>query len=173
MTEPEVLQKVHQFLKAGSHSPSSTHLLYTDAHPTLTGIRQLKPFQRVSLNLGGYMVHPDLVGQLSDGETLLAVEAKGTSNITKGLAQAQYYQEGFHISCFAAASTAIGDWTLDFARQHNLGLLSVSDSVQIAHWPVPRAPRMDACQAIRKQLDLARQVSHQAYVYNLPTHYLV
>ena len=54
MTEPEVVQRVHQFLKAGSHAPSSTHLLYTDAHPTLTDIRQLKPFQRVSLNLGGY-----------------------------------------------------------------------------------------------------------------------
>ena len=83
MTEPEVLQKVHRFLREGRlpsdaargasgarAEPSPTadlSRLYTDAHGTLVGLADLKPFQRLSLDLGDRVVHPDLVGQFADG----------------------------------------------------------------------------------------------------------
>ena len=92
MTEPEVLKKVHRFLRdgrlrsspgdsvtEGEREPRKSRFsrLYTDAHATLVDIPKLKPFQRFALDLGDRIVHPDLVGQFADGETLLAVEGKG------------------------------------------------------------------------------------------------
>ena len=192
MTEPEVLQKVHRFLRegrlpsdaargasgagAGAEPWPTTDLsrLYTDAHGTLVGLADLKPFQRFSLDLGDRVVHPDLVGQFADGETLLAVEGKGDRGLTKGLAQAQQYQEAFHLSFLAADAAAIGSSVERFARRQNLGLLGVSDEVRVLHAPRPRQPWKRPWQSIRSQMALAGEVAgHNTFLYNLPTHYLV
>ena len=102
MTEPEVLQKVHRFLREGrlpsdiargalgaGAKPSPTtgqSRLYTDAHGTLVGLADLKPFQRFSLDLGDRVVHPDLVGQFAGGwiqvvcKRILSSASSTTSN---------------------------------------------------------------------------------------------
>jgi len=80
-------------------------------------IPELKPFQRFALDLGDRIIHPDLVGQFADGETLLAVEGKGAGGLTKGLTQALQYKEGFHLSFLAASTAAIGLSVERFARR--------------------------------------------------------
>lgn len=87
MDETKVLIKTHQFLKSQHLSQQSVVRLYTDAHSTLLGHKVLEPFQRFTLDMGDFVLHPDLVGQLDDGETIFAVEAKGETDLVKGLAQ--------------------------------------------------------------------------------------
>ena len=98
MLEAEVVQKTHQFLKSRSLADQSVLRLYTDAHTTLLPHKTLSPFQRFTLDLGDFVMHPDLVGQLTDGETIFAIEAKGGDDLIKGLAQAEMYQAGFHFN---------------------------------------------------------------------------
>lgn len=86
MTESEVVRRTHQFLKHQTFHHQSVVRLYTDAHATLLSDKGLQPFQRFFLDLGDMVLHPDMVGQLSDGECVFAVEAKGTSDMLKGLA---------------------------------------------------------------------------------------
>ncbi|MGA0197911.1 MAG: hypothetical protein ACO3NK_02095, partial [Prochlorotrichaceae cyanobacterium] len=92
----------------------------------------LKPFQRFTLDLEDFVLHPDLVGQFSDGETLFAIEAKGSTDIIKGLSQAEMYQAGFHYSFLAADAGGLTSSHIKFARRKNIGILAVSDSVTIA-----------------------------------------
>jgi hypothetical protein len=120
------------------------------------------------------VVHPDLVGQLADGETVLAVEAKGSDHLLTGLAQAELYQQGFHLSFLAATAAAWTTTLVDWGRKKNVGILSVADSVTCLHWPYSQMPRRDPYQFITRQLDTVIQVSMgQTFSYNLPTHYLV
>ncbi len=51
--------------------------LFTDPHPTLTGHADLRPFQRFAIATDGMLLHPDLLAQEADGESLIAIEAKG------------------------------------------------------------------------------------------------
>lgn len=172
MQEPQVVQRVHRFLQQFEREGEEITRLYTDAHHTLVGIDRLRPFQRFRLDLGNRVVHPDLVGQLNDGETLLAVEAK-EENVTKGLAQAQHYQEGFHLSFLAADRTALGRSTLRLARRQRIGLIGVKEDIEIVHWPLPRQPWRDPARSIRRQMEAAGEaIGHRTFLYNLPTHYL-
>lgn len=174
MNELEVVRRAHRFLEKHEIQDHRVAQLYTDAHHTLLGKDELRPFQRFTLELGDRVVHPDLVAQLDDGETLLAIEAKGTSGLTRGLAQAQQYQEGFHLSVLASDATAMGSSVERFARRQNVGLLAVQDTVRIVHWPLPKQPWRDPARSIRRQMEAAGQVSsHNTFLYNLPTHYLV
>ena len=68
--EAEVVQKTHQFLKSHPLADQSVLRLYTDAHTTLLPHKTLSPFQRLTLDLGDFVMHPDLVGQLTDGATI-------------------------------------------------------------------------------------------------------
>src|ERR1051326_6886152 len=102
MNEQAVLIKTHEFIKAQGLCRQSVMKLFTDAHSSLLKTDELKPFQRFTLDLGDMVLHPDLVGQLDDGESIFAVEAKGDSDLLKGIAQAEMYQFGFHYSFLAA-----------------------------------------------------------------------
>ena len=89
MKEEEVVLKTHQFLKSKGLGQQPLVRVYTDAHSTLLRYKELQPFQRFTLDLGDFVLHPDLVGQLGDGESIFAIEAKGSSDLIKGLAQAE------------------------------------------------------------------------------------
>jgi hypothetical protein len=174
MTEAEVVRKTHQFLKNETIHLQSVMRLYTDAHATLLADKSLQPFQRFFLDLGDMVLHPDLVGQLSDGECVFAVEAKGTGDMLKGLTQAEFYQTGFHLSFLAAHSSAWTETLVGFARRKNLGVISVGEDVVFPFVPEPGMPWREPFQRVFRQLETAIQVSgRQTYLFNLPTHYLV
>jgi hypothetical protein len=173
VTEVEVLLRTHRFLREEGLGQRAVSRLFTDAHHTLLPHRALAPFQRFSLTLGDVVAHPDLVGQLDDGETLVAVEAKGSTDLLRGLAQAEWYQQGFHLAFFAAEATALGDPMVNFARRKNVGVVPVGDEVRVAHLPAAQLPLREAARPIADQFETVVQlISPQAFVYNLPTHYL-
>jgi hypothetical protein len=172
--EQNVILKTHRFLNSGQLIEQSISRLFTDAHSSLLDHKALQPFQRFTLDLGDFVLHPDLVGQLSDGETLFAVEAKGNTDIIKGLAQAEMYQAGFHYSFLAAEATALTSSHIKFARRKNIGIIAVSDTVTIAHTPEAQMPFRDPYRFIARQMETVVQVATgQTFYYNAPTHYLV
>lgn len=176
LTETEVLLKTHHFLKSGHLANQAISRLYTDAHPTLIDHKLLDPFQRFTLDLGDFVLHPDLVGQLADGETLFAVEAKGSdrTDLIKGLAQAEMYQVGFHYSFLAAGASSLTNSHVQFARRKNLGIIAVSDTVNLIHMPEAQMPLREAFRFVARQMETVIQVSTgDTFYYNAPTHYLV
>lgn len=173
MTEPEVTRKVYRFLRSGALWDHDVIRLFSDAHPSLLSHKDLRPFQRFTLDVGDFVVHPDLVGQLDDGETVFAIEAKGTGDLLKGLTQAELYQIGFHYSFLAADAGSLGDTLLRVARQKNVGVLAVGDDVKVAHLSEARRPWREAFRSIARQMETVVQVTEQqTFQYNLPTHYL-
>lgn len=173
MNEQEVLLKTHNFFKSHYFNQQNVARLYTDVHSTLLPYKELAPFQRFTLDLGDFVMHPDLVGQLNDGETIFAVEVKGETDLLRGLAQAEMYQLGFHYSFLAADVTAWGTSLVDFAKQKNVGVLAISDSVSVAHLPKARMPLRDTFQFITRQMESVIQVSQGlTFDFNIPTHYL-
>lgn len=174
MNEQEVLLKTHKFFKLQHLNNQSVVRLFTDAHSTLLPYKELAPFQRFTLDLGDFVMHPDLVGQLSDGETIFAVETKGDTDLLRGLAQAEMYQVGFHYTFLAADAKALGTSLVDFARRKNVGIVAVSDSVTIGHLPEVHMPLRNAFKFILRQMESVIQVSRgQTFEFNIPTHYLV
>lgn len=108
MTEPAVVERARSFLTSASLSDGGSVLhLFTDAHHTLLEHGGLAPYQRITLEVGEAARNPDLVGQLDDGESILAIEAKGTGDLLKGAAQAETYQDGVHYSFLAAPAERI------------------------------------------------------------------
>jgi hypothetical protein len=145
--------------------------MYTDAHPTLLADASLRPFQRFTLTLDGFSVHPDLVGRLDDGETTFAIEAKGRDELLTGLAQAASYRLGFHLVLLAAAA-AIAPDVVTLARQIHVGVLAVTPStVTILDLPPPHLPRLVHARAVQQQFATSRAVE-TTFTYNAPTHYL-
>ena len=174
MTEPAVVERIRSFLQT-TDLPDGGSLLhvFTDAHHTLLDHGGLGPYQRFTLEVGGTARHPDLVGQLDDGESILAVEAKGTGDLLKGETQAETYQDGFQYSFLAAPTERIGPSTESRLRDKNIGLLAVSEDVRPLVWPRARQPWRDPYQSIRRQLDTGvRAQEWSTFTYNLPTHYL-
>lgn len=145
--------------------------LYTDAHPTLLGDAALRPFQRFTLAFDSFVVHPDLVGRLNDGETTFAIEAKGSRDLIAGIAQAQIYRNGFHLVLFASAGTPSRD-LVTLARQHDVGVLAVfPERADVIDLPPAHLPQLRHAERIRKQFVTSDTLSRQ-FVFNLPTHYL-
>lgn len=171
LAEPDVVEHVHAFLKQ-----RSVARLYTDSHDSLQGRAALEPYQRFTIDLGEFVVHPDLVALEADGETLLAIEAKGSGyrDAFTGLTQAELYQVAFHRTYLAADAGSIPERLKAFARLKNVGLLAVGDTVQVVYEPDARLPLREAHRAIVRQLDITGEVADRlAFTYNLPTHYLV
>ncbi len=174
MNEPNVLLKTHRFLRhvEGLWGQRVTRL-YTDAHNTLLPYKVLAPFQRFTLEVGDFVVHPDLVGQLSDGETVFAIEAKGEIDLLKGLAQAEMYQTGFHFAFLAADAAALREGLIAFARRKNVGILAVGEDVTVVHLPDAHMPLLTTFRAIARQMDGVIQIADsETFTYNIPTHYL-
>lgn len=126
--------------------------IYTDAHPSLLGNKKLDPFQRFTLQFDTFAVHPDLVGRLDDGETLFAIEAKGTSDWLKGMAQAEVYRQGFHAAILAVAGSPSTD-VQAFARQRGIGMLAVHPQhVEVVEPPPLHLPKFQLARSIVDQL---------------------
>jgi hypothetical protein len=173
MTEADVLVKTHQFLNSQQLANQPVVQLYTDVHGTLLGNTALKPFQRFYLDMGGFILHPDLVGRLGDGETIFAIEGKGDRDMIKGLAQAEMYQTGFHYSFLAAKAHKWVPSLVQFARRKNIGVIAVDDDVTIVHTPEAHMPLRDAFQFVSRQMETVVQVTQsETFYYNAATHYL-
>lgn len=174
MTETEVLLKTHKFLKNTRLWNHSVVRLFTDAHSTLLPYKALNPFQRFTLNMGEFVLHPDLVGQLGDGETIFAVEGKGETDLLKGIAQAEMYQLGFHCAFIAADADALGTRLVEYARDKEIGVILVSDEARLIELPKIRMPLRDNFHFVARQLESTIQIGvKNVFTYNIPTHYLV
>jgi len=64
--EAKVIQKNHQFFKSHSLADQSVSRLHLDDHTTLLPHKTFSPCQSFTLALGDFVMHPDLVGQLTD-----------------------------------------------------------------------------------------------------------
>jgi hypothetical protein len=173
VNELEVVKKAHKFLKKNRLFEQTFSRIFTDPHPTLVNESVLKPFQRFTIDMKDFAAHPDIVGQLTDGETLIAVEAKGETDLLKGLAQAELYQVAFHGTLLAADSAKLNPSFVEYARQKGVGVLSVGDGVSLTHPPELRMPRRNTYRFVARQLESTIQVtSGNTFALNIPTHYL-
>lgn len=171
MQEIDVIRATRRFLQQRGLMGSSVLDLFTDAHPTLLGAADLRPFQRFTLAFDGFAVHPDLVCRLADGESLVAVEAKGGDDLLRGIAQAELYRRGFHLVLLASAGRPPAE-LLALARQRSVGVLAVlPDRVELLDLPPPHMPLLRHAERIRRQLALNVALVSPFY-FNLPTHYL-
>lgn len=172
MQEIEVIRATRRFLKKhGLLGVSVLEPLFTDAHPSLLGATDLRPFQRFTLAFDGFAVHPDLVGRLADGESLVAIEAKGTSDFLRGIAQAELYRRGFHVVLLACAGRPPQE-LLILARQRSVGVLAVfPDQVEVLYLPPAHLPQLRHAERIRRQFAVNVALISPFY-FNLPTHYL-
>lgn len=176
MTEPEVVYRVRRFLNEHGLLGRDVSQAFTDAHPSLTGDPRLRPFQRFALDASGQTVHPDIVGLLDDGQSLFAVEAKGTAGLVAGVHQAALYAPSVHTAWLAAPATALARYpaTITEARARGVGVLSVGDrEVAVVLDPVERLPTLTGARGVRAAFSVAAQFSAaDTYPYNHPTHYL-
>lgn len=172
MQEIEVIRATRRFLKKhGLLGVSVLEPLFTDAHPSLLGATDLRPFQRFTLAFDGFAVHPDLVVRLADGESLVAIEAKGSSDFLRGIAQAELYRRGFHIALLACAGRPPQE-LLTLARQRSVGVLAVlPDRVELLDLPPAHLPQLRHAERVRRQFAVNVALTSPFY-FNLPTHYL-
>jgi hypothetical protein len=169
--EIDVIRATRRFLQQRGLMGSSVLDLFTDAHPTLLGAADLRPFQRFTLAFDGFAVHPDLVCRLADGESLVAVEAKGGGDLLRGIAQAELYRRGFHLALLASAGRPPAE-LLALARQRAVGVLAVyPDWAELLDLPPAHMPQLRHAERIRRQLALNVALVSPFY-FNLPTHYL-
>jgi hypothetical protein len=171
MREPEVVQATHAFLNTHGIGGHAVLNLFTDSHSSLVPHAGLAPFQQFTLDLEGMTLHPDLVGRLTDGETMFAVEAKGEEDLLQGLAQAAAYRFGFHRSFLAIGVDPPGDlYTL--ARQQQVGLIVARPTgVMILEVPPPHLPRLAPATNVARQFS-ASVALRVSFMLNMPTHYL-
>ena len=172
MKESDVLIKTHQFFKSQSLGRNRAIRLYTDVHASLLPHKVLKPFQRFTLDMGDFVLHPDIVGQLDDGETVFAIEGKGSDDLLKGLAQAEMYQVGFHQTFLAADAGSWGSRLIDYAKGKNVGVIAVDAKVEVVYCPEARMPFRDAFRFVARQMESVIHTQAQTFQYNVPTHYL-
>lgn len=174
MQEPEVVQKVHKHLRLRGIGGAPVVRLFTDPHPTLTGLKDLKPFQRFGVGWGPGVVHPDLLGQHDDGDSLVAVEAKGAgANLLTGLSQAEVYQRGVQRSFLAAPVDMLHSDLVELAKSRGVGILSVAEHVHELFVPSERRPFNAEYRALRADIGDAVWINEGgSFSLNLPSHYL-
>ena len=140
MRELDVVRQTRSFLLQQGLAGRRVVDIYTDAHPTLISDASLRPFQRFTLALEGFTVHPDLVGRLDDGETTFAIEAKGEDDHLRGLAQASCYRFGFHLVFLVGAGRPPID-LVTLARQQHVGVLAAyRDRIDVLEIPPALQP---------------------------------
>jgi hypothetical protein len=171
MQEIDVVRQTKIFLQRHGLLGKQITDLYTDAHPSLLIDAKLEPFQRFTLQFDSFAIHPDLVGRLDDGGTTFAVEAKGTDDWLKGIAQADTYRQGFHASILAVAGTPSGDM-VSFARQRGIGIIVVrSQGTEVLEQPPLHLPKLDFAESIHRQFS-ASDTRFSQFLFSFPTHYL-
>lgn len=111
------------------------------------------------------------VCRLADGETLVAVEAKGGADLLRGIAQAELYRRGFHLALLACAGRPPQE-LLTLARQRSVGVLAVMpDVVELLDLPPAHLPQLRHAERIRRQLAVNVALV-SPFTFNVPTHYL-
>lgn len=171
MQEIDVVRQARQFLQRQGLLGRHVLDLYTDAHPSLLLDPRLEPFQRFTLQFDSFATHPDLVGRLDDGGTTFAVEAKGSDDWLKGIAQADTYRQGFHAALIALAGSPSADMRA-FARQRGVGIIVARPAgAELLEAPPLHLPQLRLAEHIRSQFAASSTLLRQFY-YNLPTHYL-
>lgn len=171
MQEIDVVRKTKDFIERHGLFGKRVVDLYTDAHPSLLVDQKLAPFQRFTLQFDTFATHPDLVGRLDHGGVTFAVEAKGTDDWLKGIAQADMYRQGFNASMIAVAGIP-SENLVSFARQHGIGVIAVqSQGVEVLELPPLHLPQLELAESIHKQFSASNTLLRQFY-YNFPTHYL-
>ncbi|GGR69291.1 hypothetical protein GCM10008959_34150 [Deinococcus seoulensis] len=173
MNEVDVIRSLYDSVKSGRLHGLASEDVYIDYHPSLSSIFAGRDVQRFSLPLQGFTVHPDVVGRLSDGDSLYAVEAKGSHDILKGIAQAEVYQYGFHAVFYAIPRSSLSPVVIELTRRKNIGLICVDSECEMVHHPVSTNPEKSYSDRVRRQFNAAVSVkSSNSFLYNLPTHYL-
>lgn len=100
--------------------------LWIDDHPTLKCLPSEK-YPRHYLTIGRYI--PDLVGFDPNGKTV-AIEAKGSKNMHRGIGQTIYYSLGAEKVYFAAEKSLIQEAKF-LALRYNFGLIDPEDKTVI------------------------------------------
>jgi hypothetical protein len=104
------------------------------------------------------------------------VEAKGSTDLLQGVAQAGRYARAFHRVFLAADARACNAAVLAEARRKDIGVLVVDDAmvqspvVKIAHVATPRQPFWVPFESIQMQFGGIEWAHHRTVHYNLPTH---
>jgi hypothetical protein len=69
-----------------------------------------------------------------------AVKAKGDGDLLRGIAQAELYQLRFHCLFLAVDVSVLDNSIVEIAIQKNIGILAVSEDVQVVHVPPAVTP---------------------------------
>ena len=117
MEEVEVVRKTFDFLLE-----ESKYQLWIDNHPAYAKLNP-KDYPRHNITIKGFI--PDLIG-FNQFEDIIAIEAKGTKDIQKGIGQALTYKEGSDVAYLAAERESLSRFD-SALKQGNIGLILVSE----------------------------------------------
>ena len=118
MEEVEVVKKTFDFLLE-----ESNYQLWIDNHPAYAKLNP-KDYPRHSITIKGFT--PDLIG-FNQFEDVIAIEAKGTRDIQKGIGQALTYKEGSHLAYLAAEEKSLQNFQVAL-KQGNIGSIFVTET---------------------------------------------
>ena len=117
MEEVEVVKRTFDFLLE-----ESNYQLWIDNHPAYAKLSP-KEYPRHNVTIKGFI--PDLLG-FNQFEDIIAIEAKGTKDIQKGIGQALTYKEGSDVAYLAAEKESLSRFDLAL-KQGNIGSILVSE----------------------------------------------
>ena len=117
MEEVEVVKRTFDYLLE-----ESNYQLWIDNHPAYNELSP-KDYPRHNITIKGFI--PDLIG-FNQFEDIIAIEAKGTKDIQKGIGQALTYKEGSNVAYLAAEKDSLSRFDSALKRG-NLGVILVSE----------------------------------------------
>ncbi len=118
MEEVEVVKRTFDFLLE-----ESNYQLWIDNHPAYSTLNA-KDYPRHNITIKGFT--PDLIG-FNQFEDVIAIEAKGTRDIQKGIGQALTYKEGSHLAYLAAEEKSLQNFQVAL-KQGNIGSIFVTET---------------------------------------------
>ncbi len=118
MEEVEVVRKTFDFL-----TEEANYSLWIDNHPSYAKLNQ-RDYPRHNITIKGFI--PDLIG-FNQFEDVIAIEAKGTRDIQKGIGQALTYKEGSHLAYLAAEDKSLQNFQVAL-KQGNIGSIFVTET---------------------------------------------
>ena len=126
MEEVEVVKKTFDYL-----TEKLDYRIWIDNHPSYASL-PINNYPRHKIPIKGFI--PDLIG-FNQFDEVIAVEAKGTKDIQKGIGQALLYKEGAHTS-YLAADRKYLERVKNVLMSHNIGAIFVStDKVETTEPP--------------------------------------
>jgi len=130
MDEPDVVEKLAEYLDTRNYS------FFVDSGYGSNRVDRLESrFENCSMNntmtIEGRI--PDIIG-VSPQNHVIAIEAKGESDIRKGIGQGAHYRQGVHKSFLAADADALEEFE-DTALSCGLGAISVTSNDVVVTQP--------------------------------------